>query len=207
LSERSNWRWRLVRFGEKLFGHNASRRAELPIHHHRRFSQGSEELKLRSLRDAEDARHEREMEKFIDAYDYSKAESRSSQVPSTLPSLNGHRSKNSNSHDLNRLSGHSLYSEVTGKPRQVAEPRQPIKRDLLASRFSSSTLSSSYSFRAQERDRVPTPPPPVPQPPTDAEAYAIAVKPALAASPPLKPGTYWIQPTNTGGSSRNPFRQ
>jgi len=208
LNETSNWRWRLVRFGEKLFGHKASQRGVLPIHHHRRFSGGSEEMKLRNLKEAEEARHEMEMEKFIDAYDYSKAGSRSSRAPSSLPSLHNHKSRHADERNMNKLSGQSLYSEVTGSPRHTPEPRQPIRKDLVASRYSSSTLSSLYSFAARDRGHMATPPPPVPQPPTEAEAYALAVKPALAASAPLPAGTsYWIQPNNTGRSSRNPFRK
>jgi len=173
------WRGRLVRFGEKFFGHSAKGRAAvLPVHR-------DLDMKLQNLREAEDARHEREVESFIDAYDYSgKPESRSSRVPSSARNPNG-------------LSGHSLYSEVTGKPRQSAEPRQPVKKDLLGSRFSSSTLSSSYSYRTRDRDRVVlAPTPPVP---TEAEAYVMAVRPALNGNP----GSYWMEPNNT----RNPFRQ
>jgi hypothetical protein len=210
LNQKSNWRWRLVRFGEKLFGHNASRRAAvLPIHR----PQDNEHAKLQKMREAEDVRHDLEMDDLLDSYNYSKAESRLSRAPSSLPSLHKNRATKFRalhppSHS-NRLSGHSLYSEVTGKPRQMPEPRQPIRKDLLDPRYSSSsTLSSSFSIWTRERDRVlATVPPPVPQPPTEAEAYASAVRPALAASPPLNPGSYWMQPHTTGGSSRNPFRQ
>jgi len=172
------WRERLVRFGEKFFGHSARGRAGvLPVHR----DLDGEDIKLRN---AEDARHAREVESFIDAYDYShKSESRSG----TLRSKNG-------TGNPNRLSGHSLYSEVTGKPRQAAEPRQPVKKDI-ASRFSSSTLSSSYSYRTRDRDRVVLAPTPVP---TEAEEYVMAVRPTLNPSP--------IQPNNTG-NTRNPFRQ
>lgn len=209
LDQKSNWRWRLVRFGEKLFGHNASQRpVVLPVHQtHRR--QDSQDAKLQKMRETEDARHDLEMDDLLDAYNYTKAGSRSSRAPSSLPSLHGNRATKSRAlHSSNRLSGHSLYSEVTGKPRQTPEPRQPIKKDLLNPRYSSaSTLSSSFSIWTHERDRVPAPVPPVPQPPTEAEAYASAIRPALAASPPLNPGSYWMQPNHTGGSSRNPFRQ
>lgn len=197
------WRARLVRFGERLFGHsNRGRAAVLPVHH----DLAREDIKLQNLRDSEDARHQREVESFIDAYDYSsKPESRSSMAPSALPSRDGYHGQNV-THNPNRLSGHSLYSEVTGRPRQTAEPRQPVKKDMLASRFSSSTLSSSYSYRSRDRDRVVlAPTPPVP---TDAEAYMMAVRPGLDASPPSNGGSHWIQPNHTGSSSsRNPFRR
>ena len=189
------WRDRLVRFGEKFFGHSSRGRAVvLPVHR----DLDGENVNLQNLKDAEDARHAREVESFIDAYDYShKPESRSSRSPSSLPSLRG---KTLGTRNPNRFSGHSLYSEVTGKPRQTAEPRQPVKKDMITSRFSSSTLSSSYSHRTHDHDRIVL----VPTPPvhTEAEEYAMAVRPTLNSSPPLNPR---IQPNNTG-NSRNPFR-
>lgn len=194
LDQRSNWRGRLVRFGEKFFGHSQRGRVLLPT-----TVRESEEMKLRKMKDVEDARHELEMDQFINAYDYSKAESRYSKAASSLPGHRANKGERPPMHS-NRLSGHSLYSEVTGKPRQMPEPRQPIRKDPLSSRYSSSTLSSSLSIRTRQPDPVPS------VPPTEAEAYAMAVRPALVASPPLNPGAYWIKPTNTG-SSRNPFRQ
>jgi hypothetical protein len=190
---RGGWRQRLVRFGEKFFGHSArGRAAVLPVHH----DPDREDIKLRSLRDAESARHQREVDSFIDAYGYS--ESSSSRTPSPLPSLHG---KKATAHSPNKLATHSLYSEVTGKPRQTALPRQPVKKDLLTSRFSSSTLSSSYTYRTRDRERVVlAPTEPVP---TEAEAYVMAVRPALNAS---QSDSYWLQPDNTG-ATRNPFRQ
>ncbi|RDB19354.1 Extracellular matrix protein FRAS1 [Hypsizygus marmoreus] len=189
LDTKLSWRGRFVRFGERFFGHRRTQPILLPTH-----TNATEEMRLRKLREAE----EMDLDQFINAYDYSKAESRYSQAPSALPPLDSKARRNNH---LNGLSGHSLYSEVTGRPRQMPEPRQPIRKDLLSSsRYSSSTLSSSLSIRTRELV-------PAPAPPTDAEAYARAIRPALAASPPLNPGTAWIKPTTTGGSSRNPFRR
>ncbi|KAF8228601.1 hypothetical protein L208DRAFT_1453265 [Tricholoma matsutake] len=196
------WRERLVRFGERFFGHSAKGRAAvLPVHHNPR----GEDTKLQNLKDAEDARHERQVESFIDAYGYSRyPESRSSRNPSTLPSLREYHGKNPSIRNPNRLSsGLSLYSEVTGKPRQAAEPRQPVKKDALVSRFSSSTLSSSYSNWTRDRERVVLAPPPLP---TEAEEYVMVVRPALDAWPPLNPNSNWVQLDHTG-NSRNPFRK
>ena len=197
LDQKSNWRWRLVRFGEKLFGHNASRKVvPVPV------SEENEDIKLTKLRDAEEARHNREMENLIGSYEYSRTGSRSSRAPT---SLYDHRTRDSHppSHS-SRLSGGSLYSQVTGMPRQTPEPRQPIKKDLMSSRLSSSTLSSSIYSSGKDRELVP--PPPIPMPRTDAEAYAMAVRPGLALSPPSQ-GAYWMESMNTGNSSRNPFRK
>lgn len=198
LDDKTSWRWRLVRFGEKLFGHNASRRVD-PLHE-------SEDIKLQKLRDAEEARRDnQDLEKFIDYYNYS-TKSRSSMAPSALPALSDPKRRDTLSpKDLNRLSGNSLYSHITGMPRHTPEPRQPVKKDLLSDRYSASTLDSS-SFSIFNRQREVAVPPPVPKPATEAEAYVMAVRPGLAASPPTR-GAYWLEPHNTGASSRNPFRQ
>ncbi|TFK34913.1 insulin-like growth factor binding protein [Crucibulum laeve] len=228
LDNGKNWRWRLIRFGEKIFGHNASRRGGA-VHLHTQEQSGAphddhdpiyetEAVKLKKLRDAEEARRDTyDVGKFIDAYGDSR-KSRSSRVPSTLPSLHGrcdyrHEREVPPVSRTNRLSNHSMYSEVTGMPRHTPEPRQPVKTDTMPSRFSAST-SNSYAFSSRDRDQplvVLDDAPPVPKPPTEAERYVMAVRPGLLASPPTtaSPGSYWIQPTNTGSTtkSRNPFRQ
>jgi hypothetical protein len=157
LNRKDNWRWRLVRFGEKLFGHNKSTRVP----------EESEDIKLMKMRDAEEARHEREMEKLVGTYEYSRAGSRSSRGPSTLPSLHDHSHHRRDSQGSATLSAESLYSQVTGMPRRMPEPRQPLKHgELPKSRFSLSTFTSSnYSGKRKA-------PPPV----TDAELYAQAVR-------------------------------
>lgn len=212
LGDRSGWRWRLVRFGERLFGHKASRSADVGRRGH------EDDMKLTQLRDAEEARHTLDVEHFIDAYDYS-TKSRSSKVPSALPSLGGGGGGDRRARDLrvesNRMSKNSLFSELTGTPRQTAEPRQPVK-DLMASRFSISTIGSSKfppPPRVPEGELIPVPPLP-----TEAQVYANAIKPGLAAVAPTR-GAYWLEPTHTGSSSsssssqqaglssRNPFRQ
>jgi hypothetical protein len=181
LPHKNNWRWRLARFGEKLFGH--SRTEPRPE---------SEEIALWKLRAAEEARHHREMEKLVDC---------SSRSHSPLPSL--HHYKRRGSHDYSdahsspRLSTGSMYSQVTGMPRTGPEPRQPVKTNPLTSRFSTTTLGSSVYKKPSVSKRELTPH----TPPTDAEAYAASVRQSL------EPDTsHWITPTNTGGS-RNPFRK
>ncbi|KAF8061726.1 insulin-like growth factor binding protein [Lyophyllum atratum] len=203
LDRKLNWRGRLVRFGERLFGHSPRQPIQLPTH-----TRDIEEIKLQQRREAEDTR-ESDLDQFINAYDYSKAESRYSKTPSSLPPLDNKRPSKTHRKPppsiSNRLSGHSLFSEVTGQPRLMPEPRQPIRKDLLSARWSSSssTQGSSLSIRSQDpdRDRVPA------AIPTEAEAYARSVRPALAASPPPNPDSSWLKPTNTGSSSRNPFRR
>lgn len=178
LSPKDNW---LVRFGEKLFGHGPSRqRVEIVDE--------PEAIKLMKLRAAEEARHDMEMEKLIGAYEYSRAGS--NRAPSSRDSRAFSDSSRSHS---NRLSNGSLYSEVTGMPRRTAEPRQPVKNgNVVGSRFSATTLASSThsSRRELTRPALPT---------TDAEVYAASVRQS-----PEPRGTYWITPSNTGGS-KNPF--
>ncbi|KAG0706471.1 growth factor receptor domain-containing protein [Suillus ampliporus] len=183
LPHKNNWRWRLVRFGERLFGHD--RRQPRPE---------TEEIALWKLRAAEEARHHDEMDKLVGAYGSSR--SGSSRSPSPLPSLRPYKRRGSHDYSdahssSNSLSAGSMYSQMTGMPRTGPEPRQPVKTNPLTSRFSSTTLGSSVLKKPSPSKRGLTPP----KPPTDAEAYAASVR----QSP------HSIIPTNTGGSN-NPFR-
>jgi hypothetical protein len=180
---KQNWRWRLARFGERLFGHNRSPRPE------------SEEIALWKLRHAEEARHHNEMEKLMIAQGYSR--SGSSRSPSPLPSLHPYERRGSHDYsDANRLSANSMYSQLTGEVRSAPEPRQPVKSDPLSSRFSTTTLGSSAPKKPNVLKRQPTP-----KAPSNAEQYAASVRQS-----PAFDSTDWITPTNTGGS-RNPFRK
>ncbi|KAF9026747.1 growth factor receptor domain-containing protein [Hymenopellis radicata] len=190
LPHKDTWRYRLVRFGEKLFGHNRSRRAYPEME--------SEEMKLMKLKYAEEARYSssQTIEKIVGSYMRDDA--------SRAPSKHSHHHHHHHLHTQNGLlapipdnasvlSGPSIYSQVTGKPRQTPDVRQPLKKDL-TSRFSASTGSFSGSPEL-------LPPPPR----TDAQAYAYAVRSDSPVSPPTR-GAYWMEPNQTGGS-RNPFRQ
>ncbi|CAL1703272.1 unnamed protein product [Somion occarium] len=201
IAPKSNWRWRLIRFGERLFGHKPSQRFIPP--------EESEHIRMAKLKAAEEARHERDMDKLLDAYDYSRySRASTSRAPSPLPSLHDYNhdrlATHPNRHSGTPLSAGSIYSQVTGMPRKTAEPRQPVRnaRDLLPSRFSRSSYSNST--------RSDPLPPPVDllepsRPPTPAQEYARLV--SHNQVPPQ--GSYWLQPTNTGSSnaSRNPFRR
>ncbi|TFK41682.1 TNFR/NGFR cysteine-rich region family protein [Crucibulum laeve] len=151
---KSSWRWRLLRFGEKLFGHNRSRKIQVVVPRR----QESEAYKLTKLRSAEEARPQRVEEEegeedivqLIGSYQYAR--------PPTPPSRNQmqyqyrteqqreaaglHRSVS----NASQMSAPSIYSQMTGMPRRVPDPRQPLKKDL-TSRFSSSTLSSDHHLR------------------------------------------------------------
>lgn len=202
------WRGRLVRFGERLFGHR-TRTAPVPVQ-----SAGGEQYRMEKLRAAEDARHSRDMDKLLHAYEYSRAGS--SRGPSPLPSLRDYDRElaagRQRASDAALADGESLYSRVTGLPRAGPQPRQPIRsanaRDLLPSRFSDTTASQSWVSPEPS-------PPPVPvgtlveteRPPTPAQEYARMVTMTGQQEPR---GAYWVepaqpvQPTATG-NSRNPF--
>lgn len=187
LNRRGNW---LTRFGEKLFGHAPRRGGE---------DDEPEEIKLMKLRNAEEARHNNEMEKLtlIGAYEYSRAGSSHHRAHSARDSRSA-MSDSTRGH-THRLSDGSLYSQVTGVPRKTAEPRQPVKNaNLLSSRFSMTTLGSSRTRELTSHSV----PPPVPS--TDAEVYAATVRQS-----PEPRGQYWMAPNNTGSSkgSKNPFRR
>jgi len=168
LEKSSSWKWRLVRFGERFFGHKTRlRKVEpdvLPVaynhhnHHQYETSPASrphsvisnyQDIKLKDLKtgtsaSSEDKKKKRETEydadKFIDAYNYS-TYSRSTRTPSTLPDLDGPLYKERQKQ--RRVEQESLYAEVTGKQRLTPEPRQPLKRELSgASRFTSSTVDT-----------------------------------------------------------------
>ncbi|KAG9318095.1 hypothetical protein JVU11DRAFT_162 [Chiua virens] len=181
LTHKSNWRLRLARFGEKLFGHNS---------HHR---PDSEEIALWKMRAAEEARHNRELEKLIDGYGVSREGSPHESKRMELYDYESHRS--------HRLSGHSIYSEVTGERQNGPEPRQPVKTNPLISRFSTTTLGSSVYKKPSLTRREPFPA----QLHTDAEAYAASVR-SVRRSQQVAGGSSLVTPANTGGS-RNPFRK
>ena len=175
LNHKANWRLRLARFGERLFGHSSSQPRP-----------DTEEIALWKLRAAEEARYNQNLEKLIDAY-------RPSRPNSAHESIHDYESDRSH-----RLSGRSLYSEMTGMPQHGPEPRQPVKTNPLKSRFSSTTLGSSM-YKKPSLTRLESF---SPKRQTVAEAYAASNR----ASPQAAGGSCIVTATNTGGS-RNPFRQ
>lgn len=193
LNQPMGWRWRLARFGERLFGHKRSR--VVPV------QAEPEHVRMEKLRSAEEARYSRDVDKLLDAYDYSRAGS--SRGPSPLPSLHDYdRKPQPQRHSTVSMSTDSLYSHITGIPRRAPEPRQPVRtaRDLLPSRFSDATSGHfSPAGSPPEINLIDD------RPPTPAQEYARSVR----KNPPESHGNYWIQPTQTGssGNSRNPFLQ
>lgn len=177
LNHKSNWKLRLMRFGERLFGRSPSQPRP-----------DSEEIALWKLRAAEEAQHNRNLEKLIEAYGLSSASSPHEPKREALHDHESYRSQ--------RLSGASMYSEATGMPQRGPEPRQPVKTNPMTSRFSSTTLGSSVYKKPSLTRREPF----SPKPQTEAEAYAASVQ----LSPRATSGSHRVKPLNTGGS-KNPF--
>ncbi|KAG6918201.1 hypothetical protein DXG01_015990 [Tephrocybe rancida] len=143
----AGWRWKLIRFGEKLFGHKRSRRADLIIRHHDPHDQESEAIKLRKLRVAEEARGEEDLVKLIGEYNYpdSVDASRARQIQTYEERLASDNRRSVGG--ASQLSAPSIYSQMTGMPHRTPDPRQPLRKKDLTSRFSSSTFSSSDEER------------------------------------------------------------
>ncbi|KAJ7245392.1 insulin-like growth factor binding protein [Mycena haematopus] len=129
------WRWRLLRFGEKLFGHRKSRRAQPSPPKISNPMQQSEA----------EARDARDMDKLLANYEYPRGERVQHYHHHHLDVQRGHDRGDSLS-TTSTLSAPSLYSQVTGKPHRVPEPKEPIKsgRDIPVSRFSTSTIDEYY---------------------------------------------------------------
>jgi len=132
LDPKTTWHWRLLRFGEKLFGHRASPPPPPPPISMEDVE--SEATILMEMRNAEEARIRNDKEKLevFGAYEYSRAgstrSSRSSATPSVLPPFAGEPKRDTQSL-LDQMSRGSIYSELTGVPRNrnAPEPRQPVK--------------------------------------------------------------------------------
>jgi len=129
LAQKQNWRWHLIRFGEKLFGHSENRRVPIRDPNNRE----NESVKLAKIRDAEEARTSSDGLLKDDDDDIVKIIGSYREAP---PSQDDVR-------PLSGISSHaapSIYSQVTGAARRGPDVRQPVKE--LTSRFSDSTQSS-----------------------------------------------------------------
>ena len=153
IEERTGWRWKLLRFGEKLFCHAPSRR--VPI-----VRVGVEDVKLSQIRMMEEARpvapfaydfnnnnnnnnnmdrsgeggrEEEDLVQLIESYN---------PLPETYYTNRHVRvhlaDQRTLSDSSSQHSAPSMYSQVTGLPHNVPEPRQPLK-----SRFSMSTFATN----------------------------------------------------------------
>ncbi|KAG6831426.1 hypothetical protein H0H92_010639 [Tricholoma furcatifolium] len=154
---KSGWRWRLIRFGEKLFGHKRSRKADLVIRH--QVPQDTEAFRLEKIRAAEEARSEEDLVQLIGDYNYpdSPVATRHEQQYHTHNDRLAPGDRRSFD-AASRVSAPSIYSQMTGMPHRTPDPRQPLKQKNLVSRFSSSTFSTSDEGRNKSKNSNPSNP-------------------------------------------------
>lgn len=164
----TGWRWRLIRWGEKLFGHRRNRKApgatgptivHLGPLGYQQESEHSMLLKMRAAEEATTAYNppapqrplrpssqEVDMIDLIGSYNtpneprqttyYFKQNNRS------LGHLNHQRdARQSISDDSSQFSEPSIYSQMTGAPRRVPDPRQPVKERDATSRWSAASFN------------------------------------------------------------------
>ena len=139
VTTKTGWRWKLIRFGEKLFCHARSRR--VPV----------EDVKLTRLRMAEEAirpasfapsEGEADLVKLIGSYNRPETSRYYTNHHDRVP-LADQRSLSDAS---SQHSAPSMYSQVTGLPRKVPDPRQPLK-----SRFSTSTFATNDPHQKSQK--------------------------------------------------------
>ncbi|KAF5344273.1 hypothetical protein D9758_012336 [Tetrapyrgos nigripes] len=146
LDGKKGWVEKLVRFGEKLFGHRTtpSRRFEggyptiskpLPIpitmdSDKDNWDLEAERIELMKLRNAEEARHNREVEKMMLYGDY--------------------QYDRGDSFDT-RMDGASMYTPVTGVPSQGRQVKQPVKMGTTAG---SSVYSGDSGQSSTKKSKV-----------------------------------------------------
>ena len=167
LDDTRSWKQRLVRFGERLFGHTSKNK--LAGHH--TYTAGPRDAKGGdiALRDLEEQRRWRDDQKrlptyhddddldgIVGAYEY---EQSTRSAPSEYSRYYHRQSHNNPSAELEReynrlrqqkpredvlesIASRSIYSQVTGAKKRAPEPRMPVK-GIPGSRFSMSTSSGS----------------------------------------------------------------
>jgi hypothetical protein len=175
LDDAGGWRQRLVRFGERLFGHTSKNR--LAGHHtytaDPQSYPGDTKRGDIALRDLEEQRKWREDSKrpvtyhdeddldgIVGAYEYEQSirsspseysrfyNRQSHNTPSTELEREYSRLRQLKSRDdvLESIASRSIYSQVTGANKRAPEPRLPV-RGFPGSRFSTSTGGSSNRSR------------------------------------------------------------
>uniref|UniRef100_A0A8H7XRI1 EGF-like domain-containing protein n=1 Tax=Psilocybe cubensis TaxID=181762 RepID=A0A8H7XRI1_PSICU len=170
----TGWRWRLIRWGEKLFGHRRSRKAPGaagPTIVHLgplEYQPETEQSMLLKMRAAEEARtayepitytprppqrpprpasQEVDMIDLIGSYNATNEPRQTTyffkQNNKSLGHLNGPQRdpRQSISDDSSsQFSEPSIYSQMTGAPRRMPEPRQPVKERNTTSRWSAASF-------------------------------------------------------------------
>lgn len=188
LDVRMGWGRRLVRWGERLFGHDLGKRA-LGLGDKKTRGRGMEmememdagmregPIALRGGGDLEEGRGGRErgsrasrdMDTILDAYGYRDYDDDDDAHPhSHHLATSPHATRQTfasraleRERDLNRLSGASLYTEITGQARRTADVRQPVReRGVLLAGGGSSREKDKTDLSVGARDLdVPRPRP------------------------------------------------
>ncbi|KAF9492450.1 hypothetical protein BDN71DRAFT_1483789 [Pleurotus eryngii] len=125
------WKWRLVRWGEKLFGH---RKSQPDLQNQRAVRDDPESMRLQRLRAAEEARRgEDDYDMLLGQYDYPRPGDGDGAPAATNDSATQTMKKENN---WNRrrdslLSAPSIYLQMTGMPRKGPDPRIPVSASSL----------------------------------------------------------------------------
>lgn len=132
------WKWRLVRWGEKLFGHRKSQRVfydtqsqpqrTYKISEPFGMTRNAESMRLQRLRAAEEARRgEEDYDMLLGQYDYPRPGDGEGAPAATSDSAMK-KGNNWNRSGDSLMSAPSIYSLMTGMPRKGPDPRIPVKR-------------------------------------------------------------------------------
>ncbi|KAF9484961.1 growth factor receptor domain-containing protein [Pholiota conissans] len=173
LDDPQGWRWRLMRFGERLFGHKASKKHPkspsdeiLPVSYNSGYDRSRRQSRASSKHASSLYSHQQDIKMKI----FGSSDTKAKKAPlapqdrddidmfidsynhsaytreSRAPStLPGlDQHKYNMRHHQRQIENESIYSQVTGVQRHTPEPRQPVKRGAsAASRLSASTISSA----------------------------------------------------------------
>lgn len=170
LDVRMGWGRRLVRWGERLFGHDLGKRAlglgdkktrgrgmEMEMEMDAGMREGPIALRgggdLEEGRGGRESRASRDMDTILDAYGYRDYDDDDAHPHSHHLATSPHATRQTfasraleRERDLNRLSGASLYTEITGQARRTADVRQPVReRGVL--------LAAGRSSRERSREK------------------------------------------------------
>ncbi|KAF9484829.1 growth factor receptor domain-containing protein [Pholiota conissans] len=151
------WRRKLIRWGEKLFGHAPSQPTYAPhIVHLGPIHHSAEDVKPYKAPAPTPAARDVDMVKLIESYNRGPGKQGHQQAGGRYALVrNGARGavddaeQRSLSDASSHMSAPSVYSQLTGVPRRVQDPRLPVRRDL-DSRFSVST----FGVAVDERERA-----------------------------------------------------
>lgn len=207
VASKGSWRWRLVRFGEKLFGHAPSTRVSiLPLAS--KDAHSGESMKMKKLHLQPDQHDYDSYAPYDDVHN--------------LIGSYAHRSPTSTAYDkVKRISddlkgsGSSMYAQKI--PRRTPEPRQPVREGGLKflNRFTMSSHADTHISPPTHSIDLPPTPHLAKSFSSEAETYAEEMrrrtrrKPAPVPSP--QASIDYLEPDPTGmsagsGSSNNPFR-